>query len=279
MNPILESLPNLIGYSVPTVLVIGGLVLFFLPFFREMQPAQMRSARRYGATIGVIGIVLALIIKPAEPQPQLVPVYILPTPANVSPLGGSTVPTAISVSPSTNTPVVQATATEATGVAQPIVTEIPPSPTIPVLPPATNTPEPVTNIIPVWAIEENGVQVNISTSGIYKVAYLGDAYSPWPNEQYEGYRGWTTIVRIYVNRPVEWGRTEYGLIGPINQNDYLGPGGYYLDKNQAIAVSTGDSRTFRLNAGDYLLLVTLDEKGRYSDNQGKVDIGITYLGQ
>jgi len=293
MNPILESLPNLLGYSVPTVLVIGGLVLFFLPFFRELQPAQMRSARRYGAIVGVIGIVLALLIKPPISQPQLVPVYILPTPANVSSPGGNTAPATVSV-PSINTAVIQATVTETARVEQPVATElppspttpilrpdtdIPPSPTVPVLPQATDNPKSVTSVIPVWAIDENGVRVNITASGIYKVSYLGDAYSPWPNEQYEGYRGWTTIVRIYVNRPVEWGRTDYGLIGPINQNDYLGPGGYYLDKNQAIATSTGDSRTFRLSAGDFVTLVTLDEKGRYGDNQGKVDIGITYLGQ
>jgi len=77
---------------------------------------------------------------------------------------------------------------------------------------------------------------------------------------------------------VEWGMTPYGLIGPINEDDYLGPGNYYLDKNQAIATVKGDTRSFRLNAGDYLTLVTLDEKGRYGDNQGKIDVGITYLG-
>jgi hypothetical protein len=198
-------------------------------------------------------------------------------------------PTVRPPSPS-NTPVVQATATKAVVIEQPTATKTtvvepptatkpPPTPTGLVLPSATVTPQPVTNVIPVWAIEENGVRVNISTSGVYKVAYVGDAYSPWPNAQYEGYQGWTTIIRIYVNRPIDWGKTEYGLIGPINPDNYLGPGGYYLDKNQAIAKSQGDSRVFRLNAGSYLMIVTLDEKGRYNDNQGKVDIGITYLGQ
>lgn len=155
----------------------------------------------------------------------------------------------------------------------------------PDIPPSTNKPdtqppdEPAASAISVWAIDEDGFRVDIDTSGVYRVAYLGEAYSPWPNEQYPGYRGWTNIVKIYVNRSVEWGQTDYGLIGPINEDDYLGPGGYHLDKNQAIASATGDSRTFRLNAGDYLILVPLDEKGRYSDNQGKVDIEVAYLGQ
>lgn len=282
----LQSLPNLIGYSVPTILVIAGLVLFFLSFFRDMQPTQVTSARIYGFIIGMTGIVLALTIKPPEPkqQPGAV-VWILPTPASVSSSGVTLATTTPDSPSSTNTPIAQATATDATVTQVPIATEILSSPTVPVpatapiLPPATDTPEPVTSVIPVWAIDENGVRVNISTSGVYKVAYLGDAYSPWPNEQYEGYRGWSNIVRIYVNRSVEWGQTDYSLVGPTNQDDFLGPGGYYLDKKQAIASATGDSRTFRLNAGDYLILVPLDEKGRYNDNQGKVDIGITYLGQ
>lgn len=139
------------------------------------------------------------------------------------------------------------------------------------------TAEPITTSV--WANEENGIQVDVNEPGMYNVAYIDDAYSPWPNAQYPDYRGWTTILRVYVNRPIEWGTTDYGLVGPINFDGFLGPGGYHLDKNEAIALSKGDSRNFRLNAGEYLILVTLDERGRYSDNQGKVDVEITYLGQ
>jgi len=144
--------------------------------------------------------------------------------------------------------------------------------------PPTSTPELVTNIIPVWSSEENGVRININASGVYNISYAGDAYSPWPNEQDAGYQGWTTITRIYINSPVEWGTTEYGLVGPINHDLYLGPGGYYVNKEDAIASSQGDGRTVRLNEEDYLTIVTLDEKGRYFDNRSKVDVGITFLG-
>ena len=189
----------------------------------------------------------------------------------------------ISTPAMTDGPIIQATETETPPTSSEGSEEIPPptaiTATLPTMPPASNTPEAVTSIVPVWAIEENGVRIDISASGIYKVEYLNDAYSPWPNEQSEGYRGWTTIVRIYRNRPVEWGPTDYGLTGPINHDDYLSPGGYFLDKAQAISSATGDSRTFRLQAGDYLVFVPLDEKGRYTDNQGKIDIGITYLEQ
>lgn len=180
---------------------------------------------------------------------------------------------------SSSEPQIHAQATHTIGIPSTIPAETQTSPVIPISTISSSpTSEPPMNLVPVQAAEENGIQVSINTAGLYKVTYVNDAYSPWPNDQSDGYQGWTTIVRIYINRSVEWGKTEYGLIGPINQDDYLSPGGYYLDKNQAMRTSTGDSRTFRLNAGDYLVLVPLDEKGRYRDNQGKVDVGITYLG-
>lgn len=179
-----------------------------------------------------------------------------------------------SVVPPTQTPVSEPTATNVPSNEDDDEKreEVPPTST-PIVP--TATPQ----AISVWSIEENGVRVNIDTPGIYNVAYLGDAYSPWPHEDYTDYQGWTTILRIYVNSSVRWGMTEYDLEGPIDHDDYLGPGGYYLDKEDAIASSKGDSRTMRLNKGDYLTLVTLDQRGRYSDNRGKIDVGITYLGQ
>ena len=119
--------------------------------------------------------------------------------------------------------------------------------------------------------------MDIGQSGLYKLSYLDDEYSPWPNEQSEGYRGWTNIIEVYINSPVKWGTTDYGLTGPIDQDVYIGPGGYYLNKNEAISAASGDYRQLRSNAGDYLTIVTLDEKGRYFDNRGKIDLELTYL--
>lgn len=57
------------------------------------------------------------------------------------------------------------------------------------------------------------------------------------------------------------------------------PGNYYLDRNDAIASAANDDRRqVSLNAGEYITFIALDESGRYFDNQGKVDVQITYLG-
>lgn len=278
MESLLGSLPNLLEHSVPTVLVTGGLILFIYPFFRETPAEQRKSARVAGVIIGLLGIALSVAIKPEQPSGPVVPVYVLPTPANAGrSVGhdGSSIESDSAPSPEISPPAQELEVEEGMTEA-PAATSTHSPPLETASPTSASSP---TSVIRVWAIEENGVRVNIPTSGIYKLSYLGDAYSPWPNEQFEGYRGWTNILRIYVNRPVEWGQTEYGLSGPVNHDDYLGPGGYFLDKREAIAAAKGDSRNLRLSEGEYLTLVTLDEKGRYGDNQGKVDIGVTYLGQ
>lgn len=170
--------------------------------------------------------------------------------------------------------------------APPVPTELPlptatPMPATATRAPASQppVPNPVTNVISLQANEETGKQIPVTQSRFYRLDYLGDAYSPWPNENFDGYQGWTSIVRVYVNRPIQWGVTDYGLIGPIDHDDYLGSNAYYLAKEEAVSASVSSLRRHFLKAGDYISIVTLDEKGRYGDNRGKVDLGLTFLGQ
>jgi hypothetical protein len=279
MDTILNALQGLIGHSVPTILLIFGVALFIYPFLdvfikKDIPDDQKKSAKKYGLVFLSVGILLALFIKPADTeqgQEIIQQVYNFPAQLTSTPLPSQDQSDSTEIG---DEPTHVVTEKEE----DIIVDESSPTKPPPTSIPNTATPQPVTNVVPVWSIEENGVRVNINTSGVYEISYLDDAYSPWPNEQYSDYQGWTTILRIYVNSAVEWGTTDYGLVGPVNHDHYLGPGGYYLDKNEAISSSKGDSRTIRLSAGDYITLVTLDEKGRYFDNRGKVDIGITYLG-
>lgn len=304
MDSIIEFLQNLLGHSVPSILVIAGIAFLAYTYLidafakKEIPEKKKRSATNWGIILLVIGLVLGVAIKPSAPEPQsqqqfglvIYPEGNIPGSAvvNPTPIIATQEPEIVIQPTATDTPIPTETINNST----PEIVEQPPATGTP-LPPPTSTPIPpppptftptppppqrVTNVISVSSKEENGVRVNIDTTGLYEITYWGDAYSPWPNDQSEGYRGWTNILRIYVNRPVEWGTTSYGLTGPINEDFYLGPGNYYLDKNQAIATARGDSRQIRLNAGDYLTLVTLDEKGRYGDNRDKLDIGISYLG-
>jgi len=70
------------------------------------------------------------------------------------------------------------------------------------------------------------------------------------------------------------------LIGPINFDAYLGAPDYYEAENAAVAATQGKSISLgRLNAGDQVTFVVVDEQGTYSDNRGQVDLSLVLIGQ
>ena len=120
---------------------------------------------------------------------------------------------------------------------------------------------------------ENGIQINIQTTGFYVLKYDGNAYSPWADDTVEGNKGWATHIQVFINRPVEWGLTEYNLIGPVNFDAYLGASGYYVMKDAAVSATQDRSVSIgHLNTTDYITFVVVDEQGRYFDNRGQVNL-------
>lgn len=146
----------------------------------------------------------------------------------------------------------------------------------PTLKPAS-TPVPQGELISIAGFEENGIKLNFSESGLYDIAYSGGAYSGWPNDDQPDNRGWSVSFLVYVNRPVEWGITDYGLPGPINEDFYVGPGGFYPTQQEAIKIAQGSRAQVRVSAGDFVTVALVDEQGRYGDNRGQLDLLVTYL--
>jgi hypothetical protein len=184
-----------------------------------------------------------------------------PTPTNTS--LPSPTPTPTSEPLATKTPLPSPT---------PVLTNTPlPSPT------PTPTPKPQTFIIPGY--QDAGVRVNIPTTGIYRFTIEDGAYSPWPTDNYPGNRGWFTLLHIYKNRSITWGKTPWEKIGPIEPDFTLGVGEYMPDKNDAISAAKGASLNLKLGANDYLIFVPIDEQGQYADNRGEIEMSITFLSQ
>ena len=135
------------------------------------------------------------------------------------------------------------------------------------------TPEPLRLSFSVPGDMENGIQINIQTTGFYVLKYDGNAYSPWADDTVEGNKGWATHIQVFINRPVEWGLTEYNLIGPVNFDAYLGASGYYVMKDAAVSATQDRSVSIgHLNTTDYITFVVVDEQGRYFDNRGQVNL-------
>jgi len=196
------------------------------------------------------------------------------------------IPTATNTSLPTTTHTRLPTVTLTDTPVPPTDTVVPPTPTpmpptnTPIQPTPTFTPEPVKLSFVVQGKTEDGVRIDIETAGTYQLEYIGNAYSPWSTDASEGNRGWATHIQVFINRPVEWGRTEYGLIGPINFDAYLGASGYYMAKDAVVVATQGRSAYLgRLNEGDYISFVIVDERGRYTDNRGQVDLTLVRISQ
>lgn len=147
----------------------------------------------------------------------------------------------------------------------------------------TAMPTPVTSVNKSFSVLgnlENGMRVDIPVAGTYLLEYEGNAYSGWPTDTYAGNQGWATHLQIFFNRPVEWGLTEYNLEGPVNFDAYIGAYGFYMVKDEAVAATRGKSAFLgRLDAGDYITFVVVDEKGSYLDNRGQIDLILKRIGE
>lgn len=190
----------------------------------------------------------------------------------------------------TDTPIVTATTTNtATLTSAPPTatwTAVPPTATstatptpVPVPPTPTSTPVPFTQALSVPGNSEAGLSFEAPAPGTYSIAYQGDAYSPWPNENWERYLGWTTFVRIYVDKPIMWGTTQESDapgIGTIEWDEFIGSD-YNVSRDAVINATQGQVLEIPLDEGQVLNMVAIDHQGSYWDNRGKVDLLITLL--
>ncbi len=267
--------------SVASLLAALGGFLFFFSFV-EFGPIRIADREKKWARLsGVIFLVFSSLVVVGAPQEiQQVPLTInnvvVPASALTPPSLGEDVLTGTPLPSATITTAVEGSPTPTTLNTDQILEPASPTSTLTSVPSpvATSTPEPIVNVVGIPGYAEQGVQVNIPASGTYRVLYVGDAYSPWPSENEAGYRGWTSMLNVYLNRAVEWGTTDFGLEGPINQDYFIGPGEYLPSVEEVEAHAEGYYITLDLNAGDYLILIPIDEREQFSDNRGQVDIGI-----
>lgn len=141
----------------------------------------------------------------------------------------------------------------------------------------TSTPPPESRVISIDGFEENGVRLNFEEPGLYDIAYLDGAYSPWPNDSHPDNRGWSVSFMIFVNDNVRWGTTEFGLPGPVDEDYYVGPGGYYPSQEEAMVIGQGSRQQIRVSEGDFATIAVVDEQDRYGDNRGMLTIQVTWI--
>lgn len=269
---------DLVPLLVAVVSLIASIITFILP------PNGHRNVR---ITVGVVLLFVAIILGAwgtsllVLNDTQAQAIGELPTPEVTFTLTDTPLPSAqLSTStfvPSTDTPLPTSTPVD-TSVGNSVPTDIPTSmpthtpTTTPTDPPPTPTPTPLVIAVTVPSNNEIGVRVDMTVSGWYQLKYVKGAFSPWPEGDPDS-RGWATHIQAFVNREIEWGITSFGLPGPINFDAYIGADGYYPTIDGATNATAGKTTNLRqLDAGDYVNLVVVDERGQYDNNRGSVNV-------
>ena len=141
----------------------------------------------------------------------------------------------------------------------------------PTPPPTRITVAPTT--VTVAGTAQNGVSFTAQASGNYQITIASGAYSTYPcDQQPSGVKSWLTVVRLYKNKPIQWGVGDTGLLTPTNFDGSVGSA-YFATEAEA-AASQSPPFPISLQGGDKLIFVPVDEEGHYSDNCGQVVVRI-----
>jgi len=159
----------------------------------------------------------------------------------------------------------------------PISYEIPTSqPQTPVvkpgLPTATSAPQgpflQSLGTIRIFGNSNQGVQIQIPRSGIYRFTYRSGAYSTYPiGRAPENTKTWLTAIMIFRGDRAVWDGTR---IKHENAFLRLADTGYWSSSEEAERSAQGHYLEASLNEGEVLTLIAVDHFDAYADNPGQV---------
>jgi hypothetical protein len=124
---------------------------------------------------------------------------------------------------------------------------------------------------------QNGIRFEATSTSNHRITILEGAYNTWPPGS-GSENQWRTIIHIYKNSDIHWGKTSYGFIQPIEQDFAIGRFESSANTTQEDAeVSVkGQSIEIYLQAGDFLIFVPIDEKDSYAENRGEIILEVSF---
>jgi len=124
--------------------------------------------------------------------------------------------------------------------------------------------------IRVFGNSNQGVQIQIPRSGIYRFTYRSGAYSTYPaGREPENTKTWLTSIVIFRGDRAIWDGTR------IKHEDaflLLADTGYWSSSEEAERSAQGQYLEAPLSEGDVLTLIAVDHFDAYADNPGQVVI-------
>lgn len=122
--------------------------------------------------------------------------------------------------------------------------------------------------IRVFGNSKQGVQIQISRTGIYRFAYRSGAYSTYPvNSAPPDTKTWLTAILIFLGDRAPWDedriRDEEAFLRLADTN-------YRASSEEAEESARGQYVEAQLNEGDVLTFMAVDRLNAYADNPGQV---------
>jgi len=156
-----------------------------------------------------------------------------------------------------------------------IPTSQPQTPVVnPELPTATTVPQGPSlqslGTIRVFGNSNQGVQIQVPRSGVYRFAYRSGAYSTYPvGRAPEDTKTWLTAILIYRGDRAVWDGTRIKHESAFLR---LADTGYWSSSEEAERSAQGQYLEAPLTEGEILTLIAVDYFDAYADNPGQVVI-------
>jgi len=139
--------------------------------------------------------------------------------------------------------------------------------------------EPIEVELEVDSTNPEGVKFIAPESGSYTLTIVGGAYHYWGIvDPAQGFKGWRTLIDLYINRPIDWGIPDEWGLHPVNSDRTIGLGDYYSTFQEAQAAGWGSSLVIHLDKNDYIITIVSmieSDPDYYFDNTGAVKIRIS----
>lgn len=124
--------------------------------------------------------------------------------------------------------------------------------------------------IRVFGNSNQGVQIQVPRSGIYRFAYRSGAYSTYPvSRAPENTRTWLTAILIYRGDRAVWDGTRIKHESALLR---LADTAYWSSAEEAEKSAQGQYLETPLSEGEILTVIAVDHFDTYADNPGQVAI-------
>lgn len=130
-------------------------------------------------------------------------------------------------------------------------------------------------IIQIFGNSNQGTQIQIPKTGVYRFAYLSGSYATYPiNSEPPDTKTWLTAVLVFDGNRAIWdGRTIRSTDALLKLFDTK----YWESSDEAENSARGQYLEYQFGEGSILTLIAVDHLDSYNDNPGQVFVELYFV--